>query len=58
MAFMAFFLSSCQISIGTSNIAYSTPSIGSASSGDEFVRCPNRPSKQVRAGFESSLCYN
>ncbi len=63
LIFAAFFLTACQVTIGTSNVALSTstqPYRGSSPSleSSEFVRCPNRPSKTVRRGFESSLCYD
>ena len=59
-----FSLTACNVTLATSNVAISTgtplPSntAQGPSEGDEFVRCPNRPSKLVRPGFEDALCYD
>ncbi len=57
-------LSACNVTLATSNVAISTttpaPSYATQAPSEqaEFVRCPNRPSKMVRPGFEDALCYD
>ncbi len=54
-------LSACNLTIGTSNVAFSTstqPVYGgqSPSEQDGLVRCPYNPGKFVKPGFEDALC--